>query len=81
MTVKELVDNYSQAYQQFEKAKEDIDKHKDILKQDFKEKHPEYYIGEIFTLNQIVTASVYEVATNKIVTSFAYLSFDGNWKW
>lgn len=81
MTVKELVDNYSQAYQQFEKAKEDIDKHKDILKQDFKQKHPKYYIGEIFTLNQIVTASVYEIATNEIVTAFAYLSFDGNWKW
>lgn len=81
MTVKKLVDNYSQAYQQFEKAKEDIDKYKDILKQDFKQKHPEYYIGEIFALNQIVTASIYEVATDKIITAFAYLSFDGNWKW
>lgn len=81
MTAQDLINNYLEAYQKLSEARAAINEHKDVLKQDFKEKHPEYYIEDIFTTGSVITASVYETASNKIITAFAYLSFDGDWKW
>lgn len=81
MTAQDLINNYLEAYQKLSEVRAAINEHKDVLKQDFKEKHPEYYIKDIFTTGSIITASVYETASDKIVTAFAYLSFDRDWKW
>lgn len=81
MTAQDLINNYLEAYQTLSESRAAINEHKDILKQDFKKKHPEYYIKDIFTTGSVITASIYETASDKIITSFAYLSFDGDWKW
>lgn len=69
-----------EAYQKLSEARAAINEHKDILKQDFKEKHPEYYIEDIFTTGSVITAIVHEAVSNKIIAAFAYLNFDGDWK-
>ena len=81
MTAKELIDNYLETFSKFLKAKALITKFEDVLKQDFKEKHPEYYISSISTTGETVTAAVHNASNDEIVTAFAHLSFDGDWKW
>ena len=81
MTAQELINNYLEARQNLSKAMATIKENEDVLKQDFQMKYPEYYIKHIFTIEGIVTAAVHNVSNNEIVSAFAHLSFDGNWKW
>ena len=81
MTAQELINNYLEAFSKLLKAKSLITEFEEVLKQDFKEKHPEYYISNIFTTGSVVTATICNASNDKIVTAFAYLSFDGDWKW
>lgn len=81
MVVLNLINDYLEALHKLSKAKKAIAKHKDLLKQDFKEKHPEYYIEDIFTSSEIITASIYKTANDERVTVFAHLRSDGDWEW
>lgn len=52
----------------------------DEIKKDFEEKYPEYYINQLFDLNNWITASIYRKSDNKIMDAFAYICSNGEWK-